>query len=59
MAVLVNIPLAYYQAFIGRCYLESREYHVLRNAVIDHVPVHLRDGMSRPCFVPKTTPRFF
>jgi DNA-directed RNA polymerase specialized sigma24 family protein len=44
MAVLVNIPLAYYQAFIGRCYLESREYHVLRNAVIDHVPVHLRDG---------------
>jgi DNA-directed RNA polymerase specialized sigma24 family protein len=40
----VEIPLAYYQAFIGRCYLESREYHVLRNAIIDHVPAHLRDG---------------
>ena len=44
MAVAVEIPLAYYQAFIGRCYLESREYHVLRNAIIDHVPAHLRDG---------------
>lgn len=44
MTVVVEIPLAYYQAFIGRCYLESREYHVLRNAIIDHVPAHLRDG---------------
>ena len=44
MAAVVEIPLAYYQAFIGRCYLESREYHVLRNAIIDHVPAHLRDG---------------
>ena len=44
MALVIEIPLAYYQAFIGRCYLESREYHVLRNAIIDHVPVHLRDG---------------
>jgi DNA-directed RNA polymerase specialized sigma24 family protein len=44
MAVLVEIPLRYYQAFIGRCDLESREYRVLRNAIIDHVPEHLRDG---------------
>jgi DNA-directed RNA polymerase specialized sigma24 family protein len=42
MAVLVEIPLAYYQAFIGRC--EGREYQVLRNAIIDHVPEYLRDG---------------
>ena len=44
MAVLVEIPLASYQAFIGRCDLESREYHVLRNAIIHHVPEYLRDG---------------
>jgi anti-sigma factor ChrR (cupin superfamily) len=44
MAVLVEIPLASYQAFIGRCDLESREYHVLRNAIIHHVPQYLRDG---------------
>jgi hypothetical protein len=49
MAVVVEIPIAYYQAFIGRCYLESREYHVLRNAIIDHIPAHLR----------KMTPSFF
>ena len=44
MAVLVEIPLAYYQAFIGRCDLDSREYHVLRNAIIHHVPKYLHDG---------------
>jgi DNA-directed RNA polymerase specialized sigma24 family protein len=42
MAVLVEIPLAYYQAFIGRC--EDREYRLLRNAVIYHVPEYLREG---------------
>ena len=46
MTVLVEIPLAYYQAFIGRCDLDSREYHVLRNAIIHHVPerLYLQDG---------------
>lgn len=44
MAVSVEIPLPDYQAFLGRCDLDSREYHVLRNAVIDHVPEYLRDG---------------
>jgi hypothetical protein len=44
MAILVDLPLAYYQAFIGRCDLDSREYQVLRNAIIDHVPEYLRDG---------------
>ena len=44
MAVLLEIPLAYYQGFIGCCDLESREYHVLRNAIIDHVPEYVRDG---------------
>ena len=44
MAVLVEIPLACYQGFIGRCDLDSREYRVLRNAIIDHVPEYLRDG---------------
>ena len=44
MAILVDLPLAHYQAFIGRCDLDSREYQVLRNAIIDHVPEYLRDG---------------
>ncbi len=44
MTVLVEIPLALYQAFIGRCGLDSREYGVLRNAIIAHVPKYLRDG---------------
>ena len=44
MNVSVEIPLPYYQAFIGRCDLQSREYHVLRNAIIHHVPEYLRDG---------------
>ena len=44
VAVLVEVPLAYYQGFIGRCELESREYHVLRNGIIGHVPEYLRDG---------------
>jgi DNA-directed RNA polymerase specialized sigma24 family protein len=44
VAVLLEIPLAYYQGFIGRCELESREYQVLRNAIIGHAPEYLRDG---------------
>ena len=44
MAIWVEIPLAFYQAFIGRCDLDSREYQVLRNAIIHHVPEYLRDG---------------
>ena len=44
MTVLVESPLALYQAFIGRCGLDSREYGVLRNAIIAHVPKYLRDG---------------
>lgn len=44
MNVSVEIPLPYYQAFIGRCDLDSREYHVLRNAIIHHVPEYAADG---------------
>ena len=44
MAILVEIPLEYYRGLLGRCVLESREYRVLLNAAIDHVPPYIPDG---------------
>jgi hypothetical protein len=44
VALFIEIPLANYQAFIGRCAYDSREYQILKNAIIDHVPNHLPDG---------------
>jgi hypothetical protein len=44
MAMLIEMPLATYRGFMGRCLLESREYVLLKNSVIGHVPEFVRDG---------------
>jgi hypothetical protein len=49
MAVLIEIPLPHYQAFLGRCLFDSREYEILKNFVIDHVPSYLTDGNVTQC----------
>jgi hypothetical protein len=47
--VLIGMPLAVYQGFIGRCLLHSREYDVLKNSVISHVPENLRERNMVEC----------
>jgi len=49
MNVLIEMPLAIYHGFIGRCLLDSREYDILRNSVISHVPEYLREGNVVEC----------
>jgi hypothetical protein len=49
MNVLIEMPLAIYQGFMGRCLLDSREYEILKNSVISHVPEYLRDGNVVEC----------
>lgn len=44
MAVLIEMPLAIYQGFLGRCPLASREYEILRNSVVNDTPLYLRVG---------------
>jgi hypothetical protein len=44
MAILIQMPLAVCRGFIGRCPLDSREYEILKNSVISHVPEYLREG---------------
>jgi len=44
MPVMIKMPLAIYRGFIGICLLESREYEILRNSGIAHVPANLREG---------------
>ena len=44
MAVTVKIPIGIYLGFVGRCQLSSREYVVLRNAIVTHVPEEAIDG---------------
>jgi hypothetical protein len=44
MNVFISIPIALYQALLGRCLLASREYAILKNSVINHVPTNVRDG---------------
>ena len=38
MTVLVKLPIGIYQGFMGRCPLSSREYAILRNSLIIHMP---------------------
>ena len=38
------MPIGWYQSLLGRCLLSSREYAVLKNSVIDHVPADTRDA---------------
>ena len=44
MNILVSMPIGWYQSLLGRCLLSSREYAVLKNSVIDHVPSDSREG---------------
>jgi hypothetical protein len=44
MNILISIPIGWYQSLLGRCLLSSREYAVLKNSVIDHVPSQIREG---------------
>ena len=44
MAVRIEMPLVIYHSFLGRCLLDSREYQILKNSVIGHVPEYLPDG---------------
>jgi hypothetical protein len=47
--VLIEMPLAIYHGFMGRCLLDSRGYDILKNSVISHVPEYLRDGNVIEC----------
>ena len=42
MAVLIEMPVAIYQMFLGRCPLLSREYELLRNSIVSRTPVYVR-----------------
>jgi hypothetical protein len=44
MKILIEMPIASYQGFLGRCLLTSREYAILKNAIINHVPTDAREG---------------
>lgn len=44
MKILIAMPIARYQGFLGRCLLSSREYAILKNAIISHVPTNAREG---------------
>ena len=43
MTVLVKLPIGIYQGFMGRCLLSSREYAILRNSLIIHMPKESQD----------------
>ena len=49
MNVLIEMPLGIYNGWIGRCLLDSREYGILKNSIIGHVPEYLRDGNIVNC----------
>ena len=38
MDIKIVMPVPTYHAFLGRCVLPGREYAILRNSVIDHIP---------------------
>ncbi len=44
MAVLIEMPVATYQTFLGRCPSLSREYDLLKNAVVSRAPAYVRIG---------------
>jgi hypothetical protein len=43
MAVLVKLPIEIYQGLMGGCLLSSREYAILRNSLIIHIPKESQD----------------
>ena len=49
MAVLIEMPVTIYQTFLGRCPSLSREYDLLKNAVVSRTPVYVRLGNVVEC----------
>ena len=49
MAVLIEMPVAIYQTFLGRCPSLSREYDLLKNAVVSRTPVYVQLGNVVEC----------
>ena len=49
MAVLIEMPVAIYQTFLGRCPLLSREYDLLKNSIVSRTPVYVRLGNVVEC----------
>ena len=49
MAVLIEMPVAIYQMFLGRCPSLSREYDLLKNAVVSRTPVYGQLGNVVEC----------
>ena len=43
MTVLVKLPIGIYQGFMGRCLLSCREYAILINSLIIHMPKESQD----------------
>ena len=44
MALLIEMPVTIYQTFLGRCPSLSREYDLLKNAMVSRTPVYVRLG---------------
>jgi hypothetical protein len=49
MAVLIEMPVAIYQTFLGRCPSLSREYNLLKNFIVSHAPLSVRFGNVVEC----------
>jgi hypothetical protein len=49
MAVLIEMPVTIYQTFLGRCPSLSREYDLLKNAVVSRTPVYVQLGNVVEC----------
>jgi len=49
MAVLIEIPVAIYQTFLGRCPSLSREYELLKNFIVSRAPLSVRLGNVVEC----------
>src|SRR6185436_17668552 len=49
MAVLIEMPVAIYQTFLGRCPSLSREYNLLKNFIVSRAPLSVRFGNVVEC----------
>ena len=49
MAVLIEMPVAIYQTFLGRCPSLSREYNLLKNFIVSRAPLSVRLGNVVEC----------
>jgi len=49
MAVLIEMPVAIYQTFLGRCPSLSREYDLLKHFIVSRAPLSVRLGNVVEC----------